>query len=157
MDRRLTSVSAVLLALLAGASIASAAAAPSGDPLMGLYEAVQQRLVADQPAPAVHAARELAAAARELPKGAPGEAEAAAVATAAAKLDGESLTALRGAFGELSQAMATYTNAAGLDVNLFYCPMKQSYWVQPKAKDTPQNPYFGQVMPSCGVKKDKVG
>jgi protein SCO1/2 len=93
--------------------------------------------------------------------------EAAAIATAAAKLgtSGESirssaamfdttadLAAARVAMGALSDAILAdvkQTNA-GLDedVKVAYCPMARKHWLQ--KGDTVQNPFYGQAMSDCG-------
>ncbi|MEC4685570.1 MAG: efflux RND transporter periplasmic adaptor subunit [Nitrospirota bacterium] len=60
----------------------------------------------------------------------------------------------RGSFAALSKTMATYVRGAGrtsalsAGIKLYFCPMKEAFWLQ-KAADV-QNPYLGKDMLACG-------
>jgi len=77
--------------------------------------------------------------------------ELKAVADAARSLDVTDLEAARADFEALSQAVARYAVARGLDVQTYYCPMKEASWLQPATDTGVENPYYGASMLTCGA------
>ena len=93
-------------------------------------------------------------AARDLAEEGKHSQELEAIADAADRMKGTDLDALRSAFKSVSRAMAAYAEKTGLGLGLYYCPMKDAYWLQ--RGDEIRNPYYGKSMPGCGQKADKV-
>jgi hypothetical protein len=71
-------------------------------------------------------------------------------------LSGE-LEKARISYALLSRAVIKYVKGPGKEgalsegIKLFFCPMKEEYWLQ-KSPEI-QNPYFGTEMPMCGVEE----
>jgi len=66
------------------------------------------------------------------------------------------LRAAREAFGPLSDAVIAFVRGEGGampdGINAAYCPMARKSWLQ--RGNTIRNPYYGKVMPECGVMKN---
>lgn len=78
-----------------------------------------------------------------------------AVASAAAKVNGKDVAALRGQFKEFSKAMDAFLRASGTPGwALYYCPMADGYWLQ--AAEPVANPYYGKKMLRCGDRVEKI-
>lgn len=136
----------VTAALLVTAGPAAAAELPAA--LVDPYLQVHAALAGDQVAGVAAPARAIETAATAL--GTPAAALAAAARSLAAATD---LAAARTAFGDLSTALAAYTDATkstfGPNVRLAYCPMVNKPWLQ-KDKEI-RNPYYGAAMLGCGT------
>jgi hypothetical protein len=79
------------------------------------------------------------------------KAQLAALSTAAAKLQTSDLKSARNGFGELSDRLITYLQAAKAGKNppyQFYCSMVKKNWLQ--ADKGTRNPYYGSSMLTCG-------
>jgi hypothetical protein len=140
----------VLWLLLAVAAPAQAAA-PMDD-VLASYLRIQVQL-ADDTSDAVKAdADALASAAASL-----GPAAAPIVAAARDLSAASGLSAVRDAFGKVSDALIAYADGAGASVGAdtarVYCPMVAKSWLQ--KGDAIRNPYFGKGMLGCGVVKKR--
>jgi hypothetical protein len=146
---------ALMLSALAWiASAQPAAAGASEEDMVAGYLTIQEKLAADSVQEVAASADRLAAAARELAEQGKHSKELEAIAAAAERMTGTDLSVLRSAFGPVSRAMAVYAEKAGLDLGLYYCPMKDAYWLQ--RGDEIENPYQGKSMLGCGQKAEKV-
>ena len=140
-------------AWIASAQTAMAARAAQED-LVTAYLAIHEKLAGDSAKEVAALADGLAAAAPALAHQGTQSKELEAIAAAAERMDGVDLDALRSAFGPVSRAMAGYAEKAGLGLGLYYCPMKDAYWLQ--RGDEIRNPYHGKSMLGCGQKAEKV-
>ena len=73
------------------------------------------------------------------------------LADAATKFQAADLKSARGGFGELSDRLIAFLQAAGAKRNppyQFFCPMVKKNWLQ-RDKET-RNPFFGSAMLTCG-------
>ncbi len=135
---------------LTGALLAAPAQAGDQEALWNAYDAVHGSLAADSVAGVAEQARTIESLASTLAEAGEHDAELAAVAKAASELESTDLETARSGFEPLSEAMARYAVAAGLDVELYHCSMKEAYWLQP-AGETIENPYYGSSMLACGA------
>jgi len=149
---------AVVVVLTSFTGIVSAAMAAQAAPedVVAAYLAIQEKLAGDSAHEVAASADELAAAARELAKQGKHSKDLQAIAAAAGRMEGADLDALRSAFDAVSRAMVAYAQKArlGLGLGLYYCPMKDAYWLQ--RGDHIRNPYYGKSMLGCGQKAESV-
>jgi protein SCO1/2 len=129
------------------ASIGAAGGDASLAAIVDPYVRMQRALSADEVTGIDDAAAALSAAASAL------GADGAAIRLAAdAMRRPSSLTATRGDFGRLGDAILIYARTArralGDQVTIAYCPMAHRYWLQ--RGTTLQNPFFGKRMAACG-------
>lgn len=145
-----------LALLVGGAAGVSAAAADDLRVVLGHYEAVRQALLADRTAGVAGHAAAIEKTVRGLAAGAPGSRDAGLqallpeVAAAASRLAmAKDLKAARAAFGDLSNSLIRWREAAGgPGPVVVYCSMVKKSWLQPKGELG--NPYYGQEMARCG-------
>jgi hypothetical protein len=141
-------VFAMVLAFSMAAPVMAADLPPA---LVDAYLSAQTALASDS-------VKELPAAAQAIESNAaPLGAAAQPVVDGAKKLGGaKDLAAARTAFGELSDALVTYSEKSGSappsGLHIAYCPMANKPWIQ-KGTDI-KNPYYGSQMLTCGsIKK----
>lgn len=125
---------------------------------LSVYEDLRAQLARDDITVAVGTAAKLEQAAKEAGTKAPEKLRSslAAVETAAGRLkqtSKEDASAVRRAFGEVSQAVVALLSAEPSlrqGRYIFECPMAQGYkkWVQ--TSEPISNPYMGTRMPTCG-------
>lgn len=140
---------------LTGALLAAPAQAGDQEALWDAYDAVHGSLAADSVTGVAEQAREIESRAKALAEAGEHDEELDALATAAAELEGTDLETARSGFEALSEAMARYAEAAGLDLELYYCSMRKAYWLQ-NAGETIENPYYGSSMLACGTPAEGV-
>ncbi len=153
VSRTTQALALTLFTWIASAQTAMGARATQDD-LVTAYLAIQENLVGDSAKEAAASAGALAGAARDLAEEGKHSKELEAIADAADHMKGTDLEALRTAFKSVSRAMAAYAEKTGPGLGLYYCPMKDAYWLQ--RGDEIRNPYYGNSMPGCGEKADKV-
>ena len=139
----------VMVAMLAAVGFMGVRAEAS-EPMKSIvasYLDIQQQLAGDKVDTVKAQAHVIGEQAAKLEKG------GSAIVTAAADVEkAADITAVRKAFGPLSDAVVAAAKADGwTDVSglkLAYCPMVKHTWLQ--TSDALQNPYFGKSMPTCG-------
>lgn len=143
----------ISLAWIGSAQTAIAARAAQGD-LVTAYLAIHNNLAGDSAKDVAASAGALAGAARDLAEQGTHSEELRAIADAADRMKGTELEVLRSTFKSVSRAIADYAEKAGLGLELYYCPMKDAYWLQ-RGEET-RNPYYGESMLTCGQKAETV-
>jgi membrane fusion protein, copper/silver efflux system len=146
---------AILVGFLLIMAIGSVMAGPPStlpEQLLEHYYSIQKSLASDSINGVAAAAAQLAKIGRQA-AGAEPQAKATllALADAATKFQAADLKSARGGFGELSDRMIAFLQAAGAKRNppyQFYCSMVKKNWMQPD-KAT-RNPYYGSEMLTCG-------
>src|SRR5262245_6478528 len=137
------------LSVLVLAQRMAAADLPSA--LLDPYLQVQVALASDQFTGVTAHAQQIVTAATAMGK------DAEPIAAAAKKLNAaKDIAVARTAFGEVSQAIATYAEKTksnfGPGVRMAYCPMVDRPWLT-KDKEI-KNPYYGAAMLTCGSFKN---
>lgn len=126
--------------------------ATSTDQLLGQYFLIQKSLASDSSSGIAGATAKLATISRQFAGTQPQvKTQLIALADAAAKLQAKDLKSARSGFGELSDRLIEYLQAARAKRNppyQFYCPMVKKNWLQPDKEI--RNPYYGSSMLKCG-------
>ena len=160
MQRRTTSWAAAMAVAWAVGSAPVARTVESAPPLGAMleeYARVQGALATDRIDGVATAAAKLVVLAKREPGDSAAKAAASRLALAAGAMTGFDIGVLREQLKELSMALARVVDASGAaSAEIFYCPMADGFWLQPKGDEVLRNPYYGKSMPTCGVKVESV-
>lgn len=141
------------LFLLATMGLAVAGPQPGlSEQLLGKYYGIQKSLAADSIAGVSASAAQIADISRRAAaKESRTKTQLMALANAAAKLRATDLKSARNGFGDLSDSLIAYLQAAQSKGNppfQFYCSMVKKSWLQSDMET--RNPYYGSSMLKCG-------
>ena len=146
---------AILAGFLLMAAIGSVMAGPPStlpEQLLEQYYSIQKSLASDSINSIAVSAAQIAGISRKAAASEPqAKVQLLALADAATKFQTADLKSARGGFGELSDRLIAFLQAAGAKRNppyQFFCPMVKKNWLQ-RDKET-RNPYYGSAMLTCG-------